>query len=79
MIFSIGLMGGLSVVKKICVNRKRSFYKLLESRYGVEPASALFIDDNLRNIQAGRGFGYQTILFESPGQLKDELVRFGLL
>jgi 2-haloacid dehalogenase len=49
------------------------FYQLLVDRYGVVPAESLFIDDNLRNVNAARELGYQVIHFKSPEQLKEEL------
>jgi 2-haloacid dehalogenase len=49
------------------------FYRLLLERYNVEPASALFIDDNFRNIKAAREIGIDSIHFRNPGQLEEEL------
>jgi 2-haloacid dehalogenase len=40
--------------------------------------SCLFIDDSQANIDAARDLGFQTILFESPGQLEAELDRLDL-
>jgi len=39
----------------------------------------LFIDDNLRNIIAAKELGIQCIHFTSPQQLKEELIKSGLL
>src|SRR5205085_5617716 len=49
------------------------FYQRLLTRYNVTPQHALFIDDSLRNINAAKELGIQTIHFQSPAQLKDEL------
>lgn len=49
------------------------FYQLLFDRYAIDPTKALFIDDNFRNIEAGKSTGLKTIHFMSPEQLKDEL------
>ncbi|OCX51175.1 HAD family hydrolase [Mucilaginibacter sp. PPCGB 2223] len=49
------------------------FYKLLLDRYGVEPAEALFIDDNYRNILAARELEIASIHFTSAGDLKKQL------
>ncbi|PSL47764.1 2-haloacid dehalogenase [Chitinophaga niastensis] len=51
-----------------------SFYQLLLDRYDIAAADALFIDDNLRNVTAAQKFGIDSILFNNPDQLKDELV-----
>ncbi|NYF88060.1 HAD family phosphatase [Tunturiibacter empetritectus] len=42
------------------------------------PESALFIDDKAENCDAAAALGMQTICFESPGQLRDELAQLGL-
>ncbi len=55
------------------------FYKILFDRYDVTPQKAIFIDDNFRNVQAGKALGLTSIHFESPIQLKDELEKMGIL
>jgi 2-haloacid dehalogenase len=55
------------------------FYQILFDRYQVNPAEALFIDDSLRNIEAGQKLGLNTIHFQSSDQLKEELVKRKLL
>lgn len=45
------------------------FYQLLLNRYSVDPASALFIDDNLRNVAGAEAVGIKGIHFQSPKQL----------
>jgi FMN phosphatase YigB (HAD superfamily) len=42
------------------------------------PESALFIDDKVENCEAAAALGMQTICFESPAQLRDELAQLGL-
>ena len=48
------------------------FYQRLLTRYNVNPAEALFIDDNLRNVKAAEDLGIKSIHFQSPEQLKQE-------
>jgi 2-haloacid dehalogenase len=55
------------------------FYQILFDRYQVNPAEALFIDDSLRNIEAGQKLGLNTVHFQSSEQLKDELLKRNLL
>jgi 2-haloacid dehalogenase len=55
------------------------FYQILFDRYDVDPNKALFIDDNIKNIQAGKEVGLTTIHFESPDQLRKDLERIGIL
>lgn len=50
------------------------FYKVLLNRYQVNIENALFIDDNLRNVLAARELGIYSIHFQSPEQLKQELL-----
>jgi len=45
------------------------FYHLLLSRYNINAANAIFIDDNLRNVAAGEAVGIKSIHFQSPEQL----------
>ncbi|MEP6750908.1 MAG: HAD family phosphatase [Bacteroidota bacterium] len=49
------------------------FYHLLLSRYKIDAARAIFIDDNLRNIAAGEAAGIKSIHFQSPTQLATAL------
>lgn len=55
------------------------FYQLILSRFELKPHETLFIDDNVRNAQAAKEMGIQTIIFQSPHQLKEELVRSNIL
>lgn len=54
------------------------FYQLLLDRYTVKPEEALFIDDNLRNVEAGRKLGIDSIHFITPEQLAEELKKRGV-
>ena len=49
------------------------FYQLLLNRYNVKPEQALFIDDNLRNIEAAQQLGINSIQFKSPSQLREDM------
>src|SRR5258706_6520526 len=49
------------------------FYQILLSRYNVDPAKALFIDDSHRNIIGAQAVGINGIHFHSPAQLRSEL------
>jgi 2-haloacid dehalogenase len=50
------------------------FYKVLLDRYAVNPAEALFVDDNLRNITAAENLGITSIHFQNADQLEKRLV-----
>jgi 2-haloacid dehalogenase len=50
-----------------------AFYHLLEERFPLQLATSLFIDDNLRNVQAAEALGLRSIHFQSPEQLHEAL------
>jgi len=54
-------------------------YKLLISRFHIDPSNAVYIDDNPRNLQPARDLGMQTIHFQSPQQLETELQKLGIM
>jgi len=54
-------------------------FQLLLERTGRAAGDCLLIDDSAANIAAAAALGFQTVRFESPEQLKHELVRRGLL
>lgn len=49
------------------------FYHRLLNRYQVNPTEALFIDDNIRNVEAAKELGIHAIHFLSSDQLRAEL------
>lgn len=53
-------------------------YELTLSRFEIKAAESLFIDDNLRNIEAASEMGINTIKFKSPEQLEKALIRKGI-
>ena len=52
------------------------FYQKLLERYHIDPARAIFIDDNLRNVKAAEDAGIHGIHFLNAKQLSDELRKF---
>lgn len=54
-------------------------FRILLERYGIEPAEAVFIDDNPRNAHAAAQLGLHGIAFRSPEQLRRELAQLDLL
>lgn len=69
------------VVSGIEKDRKpfASFYNTLLNRYNIDPAKALFIDDNLRNVRAAEALGIRAIHFTGPDELRKQLVAYGVL
>ncbi len=54
------------------------FYRYAIEISGQLPSTSLFIDDKPENCAAARALGMRAIVFESPEQLKRELVDFGI-
>jgi 2-haloacid dehalogenase len=57
----------------------RQLYARLFERYQIDPARAVFIDDNPVNVEAAVALGLHGIHFRSPVQLRAELTGLGLL
>lgn len=54
-------------------------YEILLKRYSVDPRQAVFIDDNLHNVQAAEALGIHGVQFHSAGQLEEIFLDWGLL
>ena len=57
----------------------RRIFELTIARTGLDPAATVYIDDNLPNIEAARPFGFHTVHFASPAQLRAELAQLELI
>jgi len=55
------------------------FYQRLFSRYQIEPAQAIFIDDNLHNVEGAKRVGLPTIHYQSSAQLREELKKIKII
>jgi 2-haloacid dehalogenase len=55
------------------------FYQLLLERFNIDPATSLFIDDNLRNIRAAEAIGIPSFHFITAADLRTHLKEKGLL
>ncbi|WP_299390771.1 HAD family hydrolase [uncultured Gelidibacter sp.] len=56
----------------------KDIYELTLNRFNIEAQRAIFIDDNLRNIIAAKDMGINTILFNTPEKLEEELKAFNI-
>jgi 2-haloacid dehalogenase len=68
----------ISGVEKLIKPDKKIFEIMLE-RYHLEAENALFIDDNINNIQAAKDIGFATIHIQAGTELKKELLALGLI
>jgi 2-haloacid dehalogenase len=55
------------------------FYQILFEKFSINPAAAIFIDDNLRNVKAGEKHGMVSIHFKNADDLKKTLRELKLL
>jgi 2-haloacid dehalogenase len=55
-----------------------AIFELLCARHGVDPGSAVFIDDSVANIATAESLGFHTVHFADPGQCRRELIDLGL-
>ena len=53
-------------------------YQTLLSRFNIDPAKAVYTDDNMRNLHPAKELGLHTIHFQSPEQFKKELKELGV-
>ena len=56
----------------------RAIYEILLSRYGLEPAATVFIDDNQANVAAAAKLGVVAVKFTTAAQLRKVLMDLGL-
>jgi 2-haloacid dehalogenase len=56
-----------------------ALFRVLEDRYGVEPARSLFVDDSATNVEAAVALGYPAERFTSAAALRARLVTEGVL
>ena len=56
----------------------KEIYDLTLNRFNIKPESALFIDDNLRNIEAAESLGIIGIHFKSATILKQQLENYDI-
>ena len=54
----------------------REIYQLLCNRFHINPAEAVFLDDNAANIKAAKEFGLNAIHFTSYEQAREELEQY---
>ena len=56
----------------------RRIFQLLLSRYRLEPAATVFIDDSAPNVEAARGMGLLALHYTSAAELRNQLRSLGL-
>ncbi|MFI0429014.1 HAD family hydrolase [Mariniflexile sp. HMF6888] len=56
----------------------KSIYDITLNRFNITPEKSLFIDDNLRNIEAANALGINGIHFETPEKLIQQLKEYNI-
>ncbi|MFI3325148.1 MAG: HAD family phosphatase [Clostridia bacterium] len=54
----------------------KEIYKAICDKYSITPSNAVFIDDNLKNIEGSKLFGINSVLFQNYKQAKTEVEKF---
>lgn len=57
----------------------KEIFDLLLKRYNLHAENCVFIDDNVRNIQAAANIGFHAIHFTSAETLKEKLIEMNLI
>ncbi len=54
-------------------------YETLINRFEIDPSTAIYTDDNIRNLHPAKELGFTTIHFQSPAQFKEDLQKLKVL
>ena len=56
----------------------KTIFDALKSKYRLDPARSVFIDDTLENVQAARKYGYPSIQFRGLAETQKQLATLGV-
>jgi 2-haloacid dehalogenase len=56
-----------------------ALFQLVIERFGIEPASTVFIDDSIVNVRAAAALGFRAIAFSGASELRRALAALGVL
>ena len=54
-------------------------YETLINRFEIDPSTAIYTDDNIRNLHPAKELGFTTIHFQSPAQFREDLQKLKVL
>ncbi|RDU23892.1 HAD family hydrolase [Anaerosacchariphilus polymeriproducens] len=63
-------------IKKI--KPEREIYQIFIEKFNIKPERAVFLDDNRKNLEGAKPFGFHTILFTSKEKAEKELHNLGV-
>ncbi|HEX7804588.1 MAG TPA: HAD-IA family hydrolase [Cellulomonas sp.] len=76
---AIGLLEDVLVSGEVGIAKPdRRIFRLLASRFQLDPGRTVFTDDSAPNVAAAAAEGYVAVLFTSADDLRADLVRRGL-
>lgn len=55
------------------IKPNKAFFQLLLNRYNLKAENCVFIDDNIKNVEAALGLGFHAIHFISANDLREKL------
>jgi 2-haloacid dehalogenase len=64
--------------KELVMKPDPEIYRRLTTRFDLDPARTVFVDDMAVNVDAAWELGFRAVRFESAAKLRPELVRWGL-
>ena len=70
--------GGILSYRDKLIKPDPRIYELLLDRFGLKAEECVFIDDTMRNIEAGEACGIKGICFQSYEQVRDDLRKLGV-
>lgn len=70
--------GGIVSYREKLLKPEEGIYKRVIEEYQLNPVESIFIDDVQANIEGARKLNFETILFKSSKDLKEELRRYNI-
>jgi 2-haloacid dehalogenase/putative hydrolase of the HAD superfamily len=58
---------------------RSEIFRRAATRFGLDPARTLFVDDSAHNIEAAQALGFRVLHFTDPAALRPALEAHGLL
>jgi 2-haloacid dehalogenase len=65
--------------EEMMIKPQPEIFELILSRYNIDRNNAVFIDDNIRNVNASNEVGLEAIHFQSSEQLAEELKQLSII
>jgi len=65
--------------KEKLIKPDEKIFERMMGKFHLKPENCLFIDDNLKNVEASRAFGIETIHFLNPEDLRSKLVEMKII